>query len=151
MMSLDELKRENQAKKLEYKRPETLNLLTEEQLTELYEKDVEKQEKDNREHDYDYPDQMNRYLRKWYKKIYDAKEYWDSLYQLDENGLYEVIHWLSVKDEPKNPHNNGINKIKRISRAIKYAMTSKQREVSYKIIEERYNKFGKLKVIKAEE
>ena len=61
----------------EYKRPDELKLLTEEEIQALYQADVELQKKDNAENDYDYPNQMNRYTRKWTKwKISNASSWW---------------------------------------------------------------------------
>lgn len=135
----------------EYKRPDKLNLLTEEQIDKLHKEDIKREEKENRENDYDYPNQMNRYTRKWYRCMSSAKGVWDKLYEINEKDLYEIIYWLSVPDEPSNPNDNGLNKAKRLARDIKYAMSSKQREVAYRIITERYNNDGKdIQTIKTE-
>jgi len=123
-----------------YERPAQLTLLTDEQLEALHQKDIAKQEKDNAEHDYDYPNSMETYTRKWYSRMSDASYDWKLLQQISLNDLYEVIHWLSVEDEPCNPKGFGRpGKIKELARDIKYAMSSKQRAVAYNIIAKRFD------------
>jgi hypothetical protein len=81
---------------------------------------------------------MNRYIRKWQYKIRDAKPYWNKIYTLSDEKLLMVINWLSTSEEPYNTGRPATHV--RLARAIKYEMTSKQREIAYKIIEAEYIK-----------
>jgi len=120
-----------------------LKLLSEEELRQLEQADIKKQKLDNAENDYDYPNQMDRYTRKWQYKIRDAKPYWNKIYTLSNEKLLMVVNWLSTSEEPCNPGRYGCGRPAthvRLARAIKYEMTPKQREIAYKIIEAEYIK-----------
>lgn len=124
---------------MEYERPEELRLLTEAEISALYQADVEEERKYNEEHDPDY--NLDRFTRKWKKhKIVDATSWWEALRTINKARFYEVVHWLSVPDEPCNLCGGRPNNTKLLARDIKYVMTPKQRAVAYKIITERYNK-----------
>ena len=124
---------------MEYERPEELRLLTEEEISALYQADVEEERKYNEEHNPDY--NLDKFTRKWKKhKIVDATSWWEALRTINKARFYEIVYWLSVPDVPCNPYDNGLSKTKRLARDIKYVMTPKQRAVAYKIITERYNK-----------
>lgn len=115
-----------------------LKLLSEEELEQLKQVDINKQALDNATNDYDYSNQMNRYVRKWQYKIRDAKPYWNKISTLSDEKLLMVINWLSTSEEPYNPGRPATHV--RLARAIKYEMTTKQREIAYKIIEVEYLK-----------
>lgn len=124
---------------MEYKRPEKLRLLTEEEINALYQADVEEERKYNEEHDPDY--NLDRFTRKWKKhKIIDASSWWEALRTINKARFYEIVYWLSVTDEPCNPWGGRPSNTKSLARDIKYVMTPRQRAVAYKIITERYNK-----------
>ena len=120
-----------------FERPQKLALLTESQLSELRDKDFEDDEMEDSISNSWVP--VTRRQRKWSKSIRDAKPCWELLYKITDRQLYEVIHWLSVKDEPMADGRGRPGKIKELSRCIKYAMTPKQREVAYRIVEKRFN------------
>lgn len=122
---------------MEYARPKKLCLLTEERLAYLHQQDIERQDEYNREYDPDY--NLDKYTRKWYTCMSDASRAWAKLQTLTEAEFYEVIHWLSVDDEPCNPNRGRPGKVKEVARDIKYAMSAKQRAVAYQIITTRYN------------
>lgn len=124
---------------MEYERPEELKLLTEAEISALYQADVEEERKYNEEHDPDY--NLDRFTRKWKKhKIVDATSWWEALRTINKARFYEIVYWLSVPDEPCNLWGGRPNNTKLLARDIKYVMTPKQRAVAYKIIIERYNK-----------
>ena len=122
--------------KVIYERPKELNLLTNEQLDKLHQQDIEKQAKYNKEYDPDW--NLDSFTRKWYSRMSDARGDWRMLQWININDLYEVIYWLSVPDEPRNPKCGRPGKIKELARDIKYAMSPKQRAIAYKIITKRF-------------
>ena len=121
-----------------YKRPETLSLLTDEQLQELRAKDVAADKQENQERDSWVV--FDSRSRKWHDKMSNAKYAWDSLTDLTTEQFYEVVYWLSVPYVPENPKCGRPGKVKELARDIKYCMSSKQRAVAYKIITDRFNK-----------
>ena len=122
-----------------YSRPNELKLLTEEEISALYQADVEREKEYNEEHDPDY--NLDSFTRKWHKyKITDASGWWNMLNIINKDRFYEVVYWLSVPDEPCNPKGGRPDRTKELARDIKYVMTPKQRAVAYKIITERYNR-----------
>ena len=123
---------------MEYKRPEELRLLTEEEISDLYHADLAAEYKENSESNSDYC--TDRYTRKWNKRIYNATEHWNEIRSINKSNFNELVYWLSVPDVPCNPHDTGLSKTKRLARDIKYIMTPKQRAIAYKVITERYNK-----------
>jgi hypothetical protein len=127
-----------------YKRPETLNLLTDEQLQELKERDIAADKHENETRDSWVV--FDSRTRKWHTKMQDAKYAWQSLQQISAEQLYEIIYWLSIPDEPYNSKGWGRpGKIKELARDIKYCMSSKQRAVAYNIITNRFNILGENK------
>jgi hypothetical protein len=127
-----------------YKRPETLNLLTDEQLQELKARDIAADKHENETRDSWVV--FDSRTRKWHTKMQDAKYAWQSLQQVSAEQLYEIIYWLSIPDEPYNSKGCGRpGKIKELARDIKYCMSSKQRAVAYKIITNRFNILGENK------
>lgn len=123
-----------------YTRPEKLNLLTNEQLKALHQRDIELESKAEETNDSWVP--ITSYTRKWYSCMINAKTDWDKIYKLTNEQFYEVIHWLSVEDEPLNDKGFGRpGYAKELARNIKYAMSDKQRDVAYKIIRQRFD-FG---------
>ncbi len=120
-----------------YDKPTELKLLTEEQLDTLHKEDIRYQDEYNRKYDPDY--NLDSFTRKWHSRMSDASYDWKLLQSISEKDLYEVIHWLSVEDEPYNPKGGRPGKIKELARDIKYSMSSKQRAVAYNIITKRFN------------
>lgn len=127
-----------------YERPKTLNLLTDEQLQELKEKDIAADKHENEVRDSWVV--FDSRTRKWRAKLSDAKYAWQALQQIPPENLYEIIYWLSVPYEPINEKGWGRpGKIKELARDIKYCMSSKQRAVAYSIITNRFNILGENK------
>lgn len=121
-----------------FTRPETLVLLTEEQLQELRAQDYTADKKENEQRDSWVS--FDSRSRKWHSKMIDAKSAWDKLLTITEEQFYEVIYWLSVTVEPCNPNGFGRpGKVKELARDIKYCMSLKQRAVAYTIITNRFN------------
>lgn len=123
------------------------NLLTEEQIKEEYLNDY-KLFKEINDNDKDYI--KDAPIRKWkfgmqfIKKNRDTvTKTWNAIRQLDFAELTELFEWCSDIKEPQNPNGGGPTRVCRYARIIRYEMTPKQREVAYKIMNERYDKYSK--------
>ena len=121
-----------------YKRPETLSLLTDEQLQELREKDIAADKQENQERDSWVV--FDTRSRKWHDKMLNAKYAWEALTDLTAEQFYEVVYWLSVPYVPRNPRGGRPGRVKELASDIKYCMSPRQRAIAYKIITDRFNK-----------
>lgn len=119
-----------------------LRLLTDDELDALRAEDERRDREYNLEHDNDF--NFDSFSRKWRKRIPNAKHDWELIRKLSVEQFLALAHWLSVEDEPVNPNPGGGRPglVKELARDIKYAMSSKQRAVAYRIVAERYDRIA---------